>query len=97
MIIAGQSFTFQNMFHYADYLILIFGSFMGMMGLLSKAKALKNEKAGSLSIMTYIQLVVMMLFDFFLFNLIFKASDFIGISIILVSNVFAGFYVLKQS
>jgi drug/metabolite transporter (DMT)-like permease len=85
------------MFQYADYLILIFGSFMGMVGLLSKAKALKNEKAGSLGIMMYIQLVVMMLFDFFLFNLTFKVSDFIGISVILVSNVFAGYYVLKQT
>ena len=61
-----------------------------MIGVLSKARAYKNESAGRLSIMAYLQLIIMSLFDLLLFNTTYTTKDIIGTSIILTVNIIAG-------
>ena len=80
-----------------EMLILIFVSLAGGAGMIWKAKALRYEMAGRLSILQYFSIIFTFLFDLVFIGTAFKSSEIIGILIVFLANVLSASMVFKNN
>ena len=94
--VTDSQITITSEFNLIDYLILIFVSVAGGVGMIFKTKAMQYEMAGRLGMLWYLSIICSFMFDMLLIGNIFNMGAFKGILIILAANLISGYMVFKK-
>ncbi len=63
--------------------------------MVSKAKAMQYEMASRLSILNYLTVILVLIFDLLLIGTVFNGQEIIGISIVFLSNGLSAYSIYK--
>ena len=88
--------TMRQSFNILDYFIFVAVAALGVGGLITKTKALKHEKAARLSIIGFLQVVLMLFFDLFVVGTRFHIMEVVGMIIVLIANGLTAFSILRR-
>lgn len=94
--LSGSSIDAFNLFSGFEIFILIFVSLAGGIGMVLKTKAFKYEKAGRLSMLTYLTIVFTFILDLIFIGTTFNSGEADGILIILGANLISAYVVYRE-
>lgn len=104
VVIFGISFPFTgerisvfDSFAGYEFLILLLVSLAGGAGMILKTKAFQHEKAGRLSMLSYLSIIFTFTFDLILIGTDFNAGEIEGILIIFAANVISAYTVFHEN
>lgn len=94
--LSGSTITAFGLFSAFENFILIFVALAGGIGMVLKTKAFKYEKAGRLSMLTYLTIVFTFLLDLIFIGTSFNTGEAEGILIILGANLISAYVVYRE-
>ena len=96
LLITQEGLPFLAYFSFQDWLVLAGAGFFNLLNQLLKQKALQYDTASRITMYNYLQSVIQLFFDMLLFNYVFQMQEFLGIAIVLFTNVVLVWKILKE-
>jgi drug/metabolite transporter (DMT)-like permease len=95
ILLSGESLQIISTIDTLDCIILVSVSVFGGFAMVCKAKAMQYEMASRLSILNYLSVILILIFDLLLIGTVFNGQEVIGISIVFLSNGISAYSIYK--